>query len=463
VIERCFDASALDEALLRLRQFGEDDLAFQTAAIRDAFRSIAVRNLVAPVAAEHSAVAAAHPEPGVALRERAIAHAARVARAIEARAIRGSGGEASWVGVRYLPAARRYEIGPATLATLDGYCGTALFLAALERVAGGGGYGRLALAALAPLRNRLGELERAVRLRRFADVGGATGLGAAAYALARIADLLGEPDVLADSRRVGALITPDAVAASDPMDVVSGSAGAILSLVALHDAARDGLALERASLLASGLLARRARDEASGLRFWPTWRGHPEPGFAHGHAGIAYALLRIARETADASLVEAAREALVAERRLLGGGVRGAEPRELTAAWSHGASGIGLARLGALDVLDTPEVRADVDDALCVARRHLLDGVDTLCCGAAARIELMLTAAAVLGRPELRDEATAAAAGVVARADARGAFLTGWGDDDGAPAALFHGAPGVAYELLRVCAPDVLPSLLLWA
>lgn len=447
IIEDCFRTSAFDEVRARVARLSASDLRAQCDIIRGSFRANAARDLVSPRATHASSPRGVPRDADRSkLAKHAIALATAVADDLRETSIGGET-EASWLGVSYLSEARRYMLGPMSSSFFDGYAGIAMFLAAVERATGGAGFRALALSAAAPLRTRVDELARSVSMRRSVDVGAATGLGSLVYALVRAGRLLDEPAMVSDAARIAALITPATVAVADSLDVVSGSAGAILGLLALHAAAPASRALDLAAAMGAGLAGRSLR----------------EPGFAHGQTGIGYALARLAHATGDAAFREAAVAAVATERAMIGDRLGAVTPHEPNGAWSRGATGIGLARLGALDCIDTPESRTDIERALSLAQDDLFAGGDSLACGAAGRIDLLVTAAERLGRPELLEDARAAAASIVERAVTRGSFDTGWDEPRTWQVGLFCGAPGVCYALLRACDPMRFPSVLLWS
>jgi lantibiotic modifying enzyme len=133
------------------------------------------------------------------------------------------------------------------------------------------------------------------------------------------------------------------------------------------------------------------------------------------------------------------------------------------AGWCHGAHGIGLARLGGLPVLDTPQVRNDIQVALQTTLTWGLSSLDNLCCGNSGCIELLVAASGRLGQPHLLEVARQWASVLVHRATQRGGFhvldlLPRQAFNPG----LFLGHAGVGYQLLRVAFPERIPSLLLW-
>lgn len=126
-------------------------------------------------------------------------------------------------------------------------------------------------------------------------------------------------------------------------------------------------------------------------------------------------------------------------------------------AWCHGAAGIGLTRIGASHVVPPGD---DLELAIRAVRSTGLHPVDHLCCGNAARIELLLDASLAGSRPDLLDDARRRAVAMVDRAAARGRFtLTSDAGDELIRPGFFRGLAGIGYTLLRAFDPSRLPSI----
>jgi type 2 lantibiotic biosynthesis protein LanM len=375
-----------------------------------------------------------------------------LAETIRRRALRGRDGRLAWVGPRYLAGGETFELAPLGTDLYRGTGGIALFFAALERVAGGGGWGELALRCALPGTARDPE-----------GIGGLVGLGARIYTLVALGALLGEAEPIREAHRVAARITPERIAADARLDVTLGTAGALLALLAL-DAALPAQRpagpaslphpLETAAACVRHLLAHRL----PGARAWAAPGRPPEAGFAHGAAGIAYALARFAARTGDEEAQAAALQAISFERTLL------AAETAVQTTWCRGLPGVALARLGALDVLDLPadaEVRDEIRAALAATRASALTPMDHLCCGNLGRADILLEAGAILAEAELSAAARELAGQVLARAAARGGLS--WlpsGQVSGFDPSFFRGAAGAGYALLRLTVPGDLPCVL---
>src|SRR5690606_37824108 len=119
---------------------------------------------------------------------------------------------------------------------------------------GDGEAASLAVDALVPLRSRLRVTPS------YADeygLGGAEGTASAIYSLARAGVLLGDDSMLDDALRAARLITTAIVAGDTAFDVLYGSAGAILALLALFEVRRSDWLVERALDCGKHLLSSR--------------------------------------------------------------------------------------------------------------------------------------------------------------------------------------------------------------
>ena len=300
-------------------------------------------------------------------------------------------------------------------------------------------------------------------------IGGAVGLGSCLYALTHIGQWLDRPDILQMATQLAFLITPERVQADRSLDVVGGAAGALLSLLILYQVTADEELLQRAMLCGRHLLEQRVETQA-GPRAWPKSGGITLTGFSHGAAGVAYALLRLFALTHQREFLDAACEGIDYERSLFvpeaGNWLDYHECKKAgpyMTSWCHGATGIGLARLGGLYVLDTPEVRQEIEVALERTLAYGLPSTDNLCCGNFGRIEFLLATAQHLGRPDLLERAQKHACILVRRACQLGNFhLLGDMSRRANNPGLYKGRAGIGYELLRLAFPERLPCLLLW-
>jgi lantibiotic modifying enzyme len=401
--------------------------------------------------------------------ERARSIAARVGE----RAVRTRGGAVVWM---HEPAAPGVAATPMDPYLFGGSGGVALFLAALDHVDATDAHRELVLGALAPARRSWARLAAEPASTPPAlPIGGFVGIGAFIYTLLRLGEWTGDAALLDDAHAATRLLTPGHIRGDAHLDVLHGSAGAILALLALH-AARPGAnadgrtPLEIAAECGAHLLER--RQAFGGPRAWPAGGGSPRPGFAHGPAGIGCALLRLHARTGDPRLREAALEGYAYERELYDPARRDWWHARFdrfieTQSWCTGAPGIALSRIEAAALgCGGAELRGEMETTLDVAAAHPDTPVDDLCCGNLGRADLLLSAGLALGDAELAGAARSVARRAVDRAARADAVTDGFGfgyvsERPARTLSLFRGVSGIGWALLRQARPGALPSCLL--
>ncbi|RSV38787.1 type 2 lantipeptide synthetase LanM [Sphingomonas sp. ABOLE] len=461
-LDDLFEESAIERVQRRIRSLDEADLQLQQEFIRASLG-------LAQSVVQHvptSPTSDAEPTPAEAPRD--LIEAARtIGEELAGKAIL-SGGAATWIAPQLLPGANRHEFRPLRMDLYSGIAGVALFFAALARVTGSGR--DLAIAALATLQRHLHAATPEQLVREGYTLGAATGAGAFVATLAWCGELLAQSDLYAEAIAFGSRISPAWIRDDTAFDVMSGSAGAILGLLCLHRRCPDPVLLDKALQCGDHLLASAIRS-GTGIAWPAPGGGPPLTGFSHGAAGIAAALDRLARATGEARFAAAAARAIAAENDAFdlaegnwrdhrhGGGDLATAPRYMTT-WCHGAPGIGIGRAshGA-----PAEHRRDLEVALRTTERHGIGDRDGLCCGALGRAELFLLPAARLLDPAAPARAQAWAGQVLARRRQAGGYrLAGRGGQEFFDPSFFQGLSGIGYQLLRIAAPQTLPSVLGW-
>jgi type 2 lantibiotic biosynthesis protein LanM len=458
--------SGLDRARARVHGFDEEDIAWQVEVIR--------QNTGSP--SRPPEVSTTGPEPEQSLRpeeavpptkEIFLAEADRIAGVLSRHAIRRGPG-AAWIGLDWLgdfEVSQLICLGPELY---NGVSGIAVFLAAHAAVTASPSSGELALAGLTHLRKEL-KSRNAARVARSIGIGGATGLGSIVYALTVVANCLGNEEVLADAGVAAQLFTDDLIAADQRLDVIGGSAGAILGLLRLYRDTQAGDVLDRAAKCGEHLLGHR-RCGPDGRRSWigQGFGQQPLTGMSHGAAGFAYALASLAAVTGRDDFGQAASECIAFEDSSYDGerknwpDLRGAGPPSWSCQWCHGAPGIGLARIATVKrgTMDATALTADVRHAVDGVKRGWRGAVDTLCCGTLGSIEFFCEAAGALERGDLRDLASQRMLAILQTAAATGDYR--WNSGKGQfNLGLFRGLAGVGYTLLRRV-DTALPNVLIW-
>jgi type 2 lantibiotic biosynthesis protein LanM len=407
-----------------------------------------------------------------------IAEADRIAAELARYAIR-RGPAAAWIGLDWLGDSEVFQLVCLGPDLYNGVSGIALFLAAHAAATGYRPSGELALATVAQLRKNLTS-RNTPRLARALGIGAATGLGSIVYALAVMAQCLDNGELLAEAEAAAKLFTDELIAADKQLDVMGGSAGAILGLLRLHRDTRSAAVLSRAVKCGEHLLAQR-RVGADGRRTWTGQDSAANPplrginGMSHGAAGFAFALSSLAAAAGRDDFADAAAECIASEDATYDGvrhnwpDLRSASAETWPCQWCHGAPGIGLARVGmerfGAAKSDATLLATDIRNAVVGVERASPGAVDTLCCGTLGRVEFLCEAAGVLDRGDLRELAARRLLTVLQQAAAVGDYRWNSGKRQ-FNLGLFRGLSGVGYTLLRQAllldGDTSLPNVLIW-
>jgi type 2 lantibiotic biosynthesis protein LanM len=455
-----FEESGMTLVQRRLQQLSDSDLAQQLRFIHGSLGSLAI--------ASEQAKSSTYPliEPqSMANREQLLAAAQAVGDRLEELALRGQD-DATWIGLK--PIKERYHaLVSLGIDFYDGLPGIILFLAYLGRIAQQKRYTVLARAALTTLRRQVEQGKPYFKL-----IGGFDGWGGVIYTLTHLGILWDEPELLAEAEELVKLLPP-LIEEDKGLDIIAGAAGCIASLLSLYRCTSSESILAVAIQCGDRLIAQ-AQKMTSGLG-WAISMPDTEPltGFAHGVAGIAWALLELSALTGEERFRKAALEGIAYERSLFLPEVgnwpdlRNFEDAVLSGnnnqhkcmnAWCHGAAGIGLARLRCLPHLDDPEIRAEIDTALQTTLNQGFGGNHSLCHGDLGNLELLLQASQILNDSHWKTQVDRFAAIILESIDRYG-WLCGVPLGVETPG-LMTGLAGIGYGLLRLAEPELVPSVL---
>jgi lantibiotic biosynthesis protein len=383
-------------------------------------------------------------------------------------------GRCNWVG-----ALAREESGDSvTIAALgpelyEGTSGVALFLAeAGARMDDD----RIRATALGAVRHALDHADRIRPERRDGLYLGQIGI---AYAAARVATLLDVEEVI---ERVHELLRSwrrDGTRSASA-DVSSGCAGAVAGLVALTELVEEPWLVDEAARVGEELISRAETTPAGWSWALPGRLSmHNLCGFAHGTAGIGYALAELFGATGEAGFADAAERAFDYERswfdprtgvwpdlRDVGRPAGRDAPLPTADSWCNGSAGIALSRLRAAELLGSAVLQGDAGLALAACERHVSElllhppGDFSLCHGAAGAGEVMLYAA---DAPADRYAGLAAEIGRrgVERRHGPGAAGFRCAAPEGETPGLLLGLAGIGMFYLRLLDPGLASPLLI--
>jgi len=347
-----------------------------------------------------------------------------------------------WLTVTIDPA--RQAVWQPSSGLYGGTAGIALFLLDASVVLDRPDYRDLAVAALAWC------ARAAERNPDYSFYVGRTGVS---FAMLRAAALTGDTAHLEGALRLAEGYESYAASAA-ANDLLVGMAGSIIGFLHLHQQTHEKWILDAVRTLLRRLVSS-ARWTPAGL----CWDFRPENikglcGLAHGAAGVAFALLEAAEYLGEPAYREVALAALRYEasgydarsgvwldfRKLeldRGQGYR-QEQMELSDealtqpavmdGWCHGAPGIALSRLRALELLG-PRWRGEAMQAIAHTRKvteRLAQLTFTLCHGAGGNGEVFLEAARVLDDPQYVSWAEQIGDLAIASRERDGVFLSGY-------------------------------------
>jgi type 2 lantibiotic biosynthesis protein LanM len=256
---------------------------------------------------------------------------------------------------------------------------------------------------------------------------------------------------------------PAAAAADDAHDLLSGSAGAIVPLLALAGKTGDKSYVHIASQLGD-LLQERSKHQ-NGHAYWP-YGNLPEGvgGFAHGVTGIGWALTHLSRATGRAGYEQLAQkafayqDALFDEQEQNWRDLRKLGDATTIAAWCHGAVGIGLAHLNLDLKLTRASTRKLLHRAAAATWRMGMGWNHCACHGDLGAWELLNHAIAAGEAPG--DLSASGLLDAILSSLEQDGPSCGSGRTSSTPG-LLPGLGGIAYQLMRTHPEHDLPSILI--
>lgn len=450
--------SSLDHTLQRLTQMSEADLAQQLWFIEASFATI-------PSGTDQRRWVGSQLRPSE--REVTPEQLLEEARAIGDRlaklALHNENG-VNWAGLTPYKE-KEWKIFPAGLELYNGLPGIGLFLAYLGAICGEERYTTLAGQALATTRHKASQLKKYLK-----SVGAFDGWSSLIYSFTHLGVLWNQPDLLAEAAGYAELVA-ELVGQDEAFDLLSGSAGAILSLLGLHSVTADSRVLGLAVKCGDHLISH-SQSQAEGVA-WSKGHELPLAGFSHGAAGIAYSLLALSQASKEARFAETAKAALEYERSLFSPEHRNWPDLRsevvtgrkagtyFMSTWCHGAAGIGLGRLASLRYLDDGQIRDEILVALETTFNESFGLNHSLCHGDLGNLETLLVAGQVLGDAAYHQQVKTLTASILDSRTRQG-WLSGLALGLEIPG-LMTGLAGMGYQLLRLCDPAKIPSVLLLA
>jgi type 2 lantibiotic biosynthesis protein LanM len=464
VIPGFFQESSLDLVRQRLCQLDEADLARQIGMMHAAFHSLVrdtPQHVSLPLASRSSAAKAT--------RANLFAEACALGDALSRTAVRGAG-RAGWLGITRVRE-REWTLQPAGLDLYNGLPGIVLFLAYLAALTGEQRYQSLAEAALQNIRALLTHPRK---LEAMKSIGAFEGWGGLIYVFSHLGSLWNQPAFFQEAEELARLL-PGLIEHDEYLDIVAGAAGCIAGLLSLYTVSPSPDILELAIRCGDHLLTH-AHPMREGIAWKMPQAATALTGFAHGAAGIALSLLRLAAVSGAGRFHQAALAAMGYERSLFSPARQNwpdlrtistddqdrhmskQDKQRFMVAWCHGASGIGLARLASLPFVDDAAIRQEIEAALLTTQAHDVETEVSLCHGMAGNLETLLVAGQALEAVTYQEALAQRAERLLHAIQMPAKHAKGIPGTE--PPGLMVGLAGMGYTLLRVAAPARVPSIL---
>lgn len=488
-VESFFDRSGFNRVISKVRNLSNENEEMQVELIRASFYAKSNKESHSDTET-HRKKDLGDLEPLSS--EDALTCASEISEKLQRRAVVEENGDTTWFSVVYDRDQSHYALQPINYDLYSGKAGIMLFLAALHHISGCAEAKSLLDDSISSFRKQLHSKNfQRNAYRHGMDIGGGSGWGAVVYALTQIGKFLKDDSFFEDAQTAARLLSVERIRDDDKHGAIEGAAGAALGLLKLHSVTEDDEVLERAMVCGEHLLESRS-ESREGFQVWEYADKHKYTGLAHGAAGQALALARLAVASGNPKFAEAAIEAISYIQSRFDRAAGGWLPWESTESgsakpehmWCHGAPGIGLAALGCSAAFESlrrktafqPEASAkNLDPKSAAARTRSmaatavqeersrgLSSKDHLCCGNFGRLELLISFSNFDSQDSsLLREARRRASAALSLAEQGENFSLGVGEDIYTPG-FFTGEAGIGYMLLRVAYPKTLPAVLAW-
>ncbi|EDX76063.1 Lanthionine synthetase C-like protein [Coleofasciculus chthonoplastes PCC 7420] len=455
-----FDETGMTLVQRRIQQLSNADLKQQIWFVRASLSTLAMAEEQAKWPTYHL-----NKPQNSASYEQLVAAAQVVGDRLEKLALNGEK-DISWIGLTLIE--KHWTLTALEIDLYEGLPGVILFLAYLGALTEQKRYTALAKAALVTMQRQVESSREYIK-----SLGGFSGWGGVIYTLTQLGVLWNEPELLTEAESLVEQF-PNLISKDEQLDILSGTAGGLASLISLYRC-RPSQRTLAAAIQCGERLITTAKPMEYGVG-WTTQIAELKPltGFSHGVAGIAWVLLELASLTGEQRFKTTALAAIEYERSLFRPEVGNwpdlrdfsssiladkddNQPTCMTA-WCHGAPGIGLGRLRSLPHLDDAKIRTEIDTALKTTLEHGFGSNHSLCHGDLGNLELLLQASQTFDDPQWKTQVDRFAAIILESIDKYG-WLCGVPLGVETPG-LMTGLAGIGYGLLRLAAPDRVPSVL---
>lgn len=457
------ERSSFERVLDTIHGLSTIDLDNQLLILHSAYATLADSIPSQPVSSRDTQanLAVSRPEALEANFQSALQH---LAQRLTSRAFRRDG-FVVWTALQ--PGVHAWEVGPTGYDLYGGLAGIGLSLGYIAEVLADESVRTLAGDCLSTALSIV-DSEKDLGRFRSQSIGAFSGRSGLLYAAHQLA-LLWNDDALLERSVELAKDIAESGSTNEKLEIASGAAGALIVLSNLYRTTSDAAVRSAAEIFAQKLLGNVVTEEGRTVLRSP--QSEPLPiGFAHGSAGIAYALYIYGNVTENQEIAALGRRLFFSnEDALLETGLSTVAAVEhalqlphdsnlSTVSWCHGGVGRAMARLR-LQTPRTPSADTAVDEEIKRLLAVGTSGSSCLCHGDAGNAQLLVDLAYRGADPGKKSKLLREAQGLLMPfGNAAWRFPTPNGVET---PGLMLGLAGFAHGLLRATSALQLPSILM--
>ena len=506
LFQKYFSKSALKKAEEQILHMNADDLALQLKIIEKSLNFESGDVHVAKVEL-HKPADNADKEDAKAFvdRQELIQEAEIIYEELMADRIQAPDGDYSWMTSQYNAKTGGSRVGLMSSALYDGLLGIAVFTGALYQITGKSEYKKTSDHCINKTIEDLEFLLPVMERYQF-PLGYSSGVGGYIAGLSAVVQYTDNQKAEEIVERILLRINNTMISSDPLLDVLGGTAGLVVALTKNWDGSGE---FSKGGLIGNPkyeypvrqilewcgryLLERRTQQTEEGYLIWNSKdSSQPLTGLGHGMSGIALALMKIYRVIGGSEYLEAAQEAVAYETSVFSehacnwpdfrkpqqtsdpsGVERSALPKQnepvyrFMSGYCSGAPGVGLSRLSMLsaeagDHEFLESLRKDISRTGRFIKEYSKEPRDHLCCGRTAGIDFLIEESLASEDKSSLNRAKGMMKMLLDDKKERGRFCIL--NSDGKylyNPTLFQGTAGIAYEMLRLTAPEKIRSILI--
>ncbi|WP_340200000.1 type 2 lanthipeptide synthetase LanM [Ascidiimonas sp. W6] len=359
---------------------------------------------------------------------------------------------------------KKYRIAEASYDLFTGMPGEILFFAYLHEVTRKEEYKNIALRALRYLDKKISEAQNSIKV-----LGLYAGWGSIINLYTKIGLLWGK-EIYFKKIEVyfNTINFEDLIQKDKDYSILKGNAGFIIACANYYEHSKSNKAAFFAKKAGDYLLSKAIYK--SDFIAWKIVSKVPLSGLAHGSSGFALAFSKLYTITKDENHITVLQSILNYEKRLYikdqnnwqdcRDAITLSYPNETICctAWSHGAPGIGIARLSLLKSnLSIPNLKKEIEIAIETTVKQGFGGNQSLSFGDFGNLELLHEYYLYFDDKEIRKKLDTILRLLIESIDEKGWHI---GSKSIYSMGVMTGITGIGYQFLRIAYPTIVPSIL---